>query len=319
MGWEDGEEHMQDISSRSIFGDYGQRENRVTAALLHVIKRGGEDLINHILDAKKKELPESAICVNTQPKGKGSRPDGLVCCSFKFSYYFESKTYKDFEHNSHDIAQLNQHRKLVANENACLVYITPDEMKPSVLTDDELWYNWTEICDVLQSFEIDNKDPLLQYLIEQFILLVDNLNLYDTRKTRVIIVGGRWGEPVAKDYGFYACQANRFFLPAQYMAFYYNHRIKYLFEIQGTPIEAVDIQTVNTVPVSYFPQKEPTYKPEMRKLFQLKLIQEFQPEIQNDSRDKNGRIRIFPWLTSTDPHDCISKSKTSHPYILQTL
>ena len=32
-----------------------------------------------------------------------------------------------------------------------------------------------------------------------------------------------------------------------------------------------------------------------------------------------GRTRIFPWLTSTDPHDCISKGKTSHPYILQTL
>ena len=31
------------------------------------------------------------------------------------------------------------------------------------------------------------------------------------------------------------------------------------------------------------------------------------------------RTRIFPWLTSTDPHDCISKGKTSHPYILQTL
>ena len=31
------------------------------------------------------------------------------------------------------------------------------------------------------------------------------------------------------------------------------------------------------------------------------------------------RTRVFPWLTSTDPHDCISKSKTSHPYILQTL
>ena len=36
---------------------------------------------------------------------------------------------------------------------------------------------------------------------------------------------------------------------------------------------------------------------------------------------KNGewRTRIFPWQTSTDPHDCISKGKTSHPYILQTL
>ena len=33
----------------------------------------------------------------------------------------------------------------------------------------------------------------------------------------------------------------------------------------------------------------------------------------------NRRTRIFPWLTSTDPHDCISKGKTSHPYILQTL
>ena len=29
--------------------------------------------------------------------------------------------------------------------------------------------------------------------------------------------------------------------------------------------------------------------------------------------------RIFPWLTSTDPHDSISKGKTNHPYILQTL
>ena len=34
---------------------------------------------------------------------------------------------------------------------------------------------------------------------------------------------------------------------------------------------------------------------------------------------KRRRTRIFPWLTSTDPHDCISKGKTSHPYILQTL
>ena len=35
--------------------------------------------------------------------------------------------------------------------------------------------------------------------------------------------------------------------------------------------------------------------------------------------ETEGRTRFFPWLTSTDPHDCISKGKTSHPYILQTL
>ena len=34
---------------------------------------------------------------------------------------------------------------------------------------------------------------------------------------------------------------------------------------------------------------------------------------------ENWRTRIFPWLTSTDPHDSISKGKNRHPYILQTL
>lgn len=284
---------MQDISSRSIFGDYGHKENRVTAAFLHVIKQGGEDLINHLLDAKKKELPDSAIHVDTQPKGISSRPDGLVSCDFRFRYYFESKTYRDFCNKLHDKQQLNEHRTLVAQEKACLVYITPDGVKPTILNDDELWYNWTEVCDLLHNYETENRDPLLQYLIEQFILLIENLKLYDTSKTRVIIVGGRWGEPVAKDYGFYACQPNRFFLPARYMTFYYNHRIKYLFEIQGTPVEAVDIQKVSAVPANYFIEKEPIYKPEMRKLFLLKLIQEFNPEIQNDSKDKKGNLCAF--------------------------
>ena len=36
-------------------------------------------------------------------------------------------------------------------------------------------------------------------------------------------------------------------------------------------------------------------------------------------RQEFGRTRIFPWLTSTDPHDSISKGKNRHPYILQTL
>ena len=40
---------------------------------------------------------------------------------------------------------------------------------------------------------------------------------------------------------------------------------------------------------------------------------------ESDDYEQCRRTRIFPWLTSTDPHDCISKGKTSHPYILQTL
>ena len=43
------------------------------------------------------------------------------------------------------------------------------------------------------------------------------------------------------------------------------------------------------------------------------------PEEMTDGKKVVWRTRIFPWLTSTGPHDSISKGKTSHPYILQTL
>ncbi len=71
-------------------------------------------------------------------------------------------------------------------------------------------------------------------------------------------------------------------------------------------------------------------KEEVEKLLERCTIdpdKDYRSEIRNFYIDKEGnlvwqkyrRIQIFPWQTSTDPHDCISKSKTSHPYILQTL
>lgn len=297
------------ITEKSIFGDYSKAEDRVTAALLKILHYGGHDLVQYIFE--ECDLPSNSINVRSQIYVGSSRPDGAISCNCSYQIYIESKIVP----NSVNAQQLANHKKLIDSNNK-LLYITSDESIPTILENlyNVFWINWEDLIEKLQSYGFS--DRLLEYLIKEFVLLVkhliyEKLNDKPKRKSsplhiddtllestesvneRVIIVGGRWGEDVALNYGFYACQANRFFLPARYMAFYYNHRVKYLFEIQGTPIEAVDIQKGSAVPASYFTQKEPTYKPEMRKLFQLKLIQEFQPEIQNDSRDKNGNLCAF--------------------------
>lgn len=86
--------------------------------------------------------------------------------------------------------------------------------------------------NILNDYQQDVPNPVLSYLIEQFELLITSLGLYDDHENRVIIVGGRWGEPIALEYNFYACQGGRSFKNAKYLAFYYAQRIQYLFEIE---------------------------------------------------------------------------------------
>ena len=57
------------ITNQSIFGHYKSEENMVTAALLHILKLGGEELINFILDARTQTLPSSEIAVLSQDDG----------------------------------------------------------------------------------------------------------------------------------------------------------------------------------------------------------------------------------------------------------
>ncbi len=52
-----------------------------------------------------------------------------------------------------------------------------------------------------------------------------------TDDNRVLIVGGRFAEGIALNYGFYSCQEDRKFKTAKYMAFYFNKRISHYFEI----------------------------------------------------------------------------------------
>ena len=280
----------KNISAHSIFGDYNGPENRLTAAFLHILNRGDEPLLRYVLSAANNLLPDNEISICTQQSllsGKQKMVfDGVISCDFRFSFIVESKIIS----NSLTKAQVDKYHK--ANPSATLVALTPDCSRPTSLHSDDIWMNWTFLSDILNMYEDENQDELLRYLIEQFELLLNNLNLYDDWSNRVVVVGGSWGEPIALKYGFYSCQNNRYFKQAKYLAFAYNNKIKHLFEIVGTPSDNVDLTKVTSVDPKYFADFEPGYKPgNLRKFFELKKIADL--NITNDNVSKTGRKCAF--------------------------
>ena len=300
------------IASHSIFGEYHEDENKVTAAFLHLLERGGEPLIRYILEVANELMPENEIKIGTQQTcsknavGK-SVFDGVITCDFSFTYIIESK----IGGNPLTKAQVEKYHNAVSDKNAKLFALTSDVSAPLCLRNGDIWLNWTRLIDALRDYETENKDDVLQYLIDQFILLLNNLGLYDEWEKRVIIVGGAFGENVALDYGFYACQNNRYFKRAKYLAFAYKNRIANLFEIVGEPKNDVDISKDPNIPKEYFTKYEPHYKNSLRELFYLRKNRD-DLKIQNDNVDKNGKRCAFVQRQTYTTYDKITTvEKTS--------
>lgn len=299
------------ISEQSVFGNYEQKENQVTSALLKILEADeDETLLKALLqDIGNINLPEKSLRIETQVQNENghSVPDGKISCRYAFDIYIESKLGTDINET-----QLKHHLELLDNnKNVILIYITQHPNRPEILPEEILWANWTKIYEIINRVHKDEANTVLAYLIEQFYLLLSYLNLYDDSTNRVIIVGGRWGEPIALEYGFYACQGGRSFKKAKYLAFYHSQRIQYLFEIEDKK-EDVDIQTLKgTIPEEYFLKKEPLYKPEERTFFKLKKIKEFSPTIKNDTTSKNGRCVAFTQGQTYTTLDKIIKAKVT--------
>lgn len=291
------------IASSSVFGEYSGKENRVTAAFLHILDLGGEPLLRYVLGVANESLPDSEIKIGTQQvtnaaKGK-SVFDGVISCDFKFDYIVESKV----DNNPLTIDQVNKyHQAYQANHK--LFALTSDVTIPNSLHTGDIWLNWTMLVNALKEYNEENENEVLSYLIDQFVLLLNNLQLYDEWENRVIVVGGSFGEDVALNYGFYACQNNRFFRKAKYMAFAYDNHIRNLFEIVGGPFNDIDIQKEKNISQDYFVNKEPFYKSEKRELFWLKKVSIL--NILNDTTDKNGRRLAFTQRQTYTTYDKIT-------------
>lgn len=294
------------IASSSVFGEYSGKENRVTAAFLHILDLGGEPLLRYVLGVANESLPDNEIKIGTQQvtmsnKGK-SVFDGVISCDFKFDYIIESKV----DNNPLTPTQVNKYHQAYKT-NHKLFALTSDMVIPKCLHSGDIWLNWTMLVNALKEYNEENENEVLSYLIDQFILLLNNLQLYDEWEKRVIVVGGSFGEDVALNYNFYACQNNRFFRKAKYMAFAFDNHIKNLFEIVDGPYNDRDIQKEQKISPNYFIDKEPFYKVEMRELFWLKKVMDL--NILNDTTDKRGRRSAFTQRQTYTTYDKITKAK----------
>lgn len=217
---------MAKIEDKSIFGEYEQPENRVTAAFLHILRIGGERLICYLFKDKIVNFPDSSIDIQTQIKKESDVNDGSISCGFSFNIKIESKL-KD------DINQEQLERYLANLEsNSNLVYLVKSDKCGQYLKDVP-YFTWTELDSVLEAylneFEIGEVEG---YLIDQFRMMLENLKLVDKYKDRVIVVAGTFGAKIAADYNIYACQNHRFFKKAKYIAFYSNKEISSMYEIE---------------------------------------------------------------------------------------
>jgi len=277
------------IEDISIFGQYNQTENIVTAAFLQICKVGGEELIRFLTNHINIQLPSSEIEIQSQVKGKGTVPDGLLESNFSFKLYVESK----IKSNAVNAKQLQGHRKQIDNNKDFLLYLTPDDKKPLILENTN-WASWVQIInifnDYLQTSQSDNKQ-LLEFLVEHFHTLLDNLNLlglsWNLDNDNVLIVAGSWAEGVAINYNYYICQNKRSFKPARYLAFYNNNQIRHVFEISKPPEDDVNLSERAEFE-NYLKQAEPNYTGILSKVFTLTNPQNVGPVI-NDSIDKNGK------------------------------
>lgn len=253
--------------------------------------------------------------------------DGLIVADYRYKIYIESK----IDCNAIRTDQLEAYRKNVGQGiGEYLLYITPDAQMPPELGDWDYWMNWESVLTFLYGYWASKAlDALLKYLIDNFKKLIDKL-VTDKNKNKakvqkanydieelakkklpnpiafspndneeqVLIVGGRWGENIAVIFDFYACQPDRFFLPTKYLAFYYNHRVKYLFEIVQEPISSIELtDPLLAINNKYFTDYDIAYKTstnKAREFFKLKLVHIFNGSgIINVAKDKNGNPCAF--------------------------
>ncbi|RRJ90751.1 hypothetical protein [Flavobacterium macacae] len=264
---------MSKIESHSVFGHYSQTENRVTAALLQILKMGGTEFIGKVIsELDDIEFPSSEINIVTQEKENKNVYDGLLECNFSFRVLVESK----IKQETINVRQLEGLIDNAKNPNDYILFISPENKKPEILnsySNKIYWANWKGILGILK--DLNPKSEPLNFLILEFEKYLDFLNLLEvvTDDERVQIAAGSWGEPVALKYNFYACQNNRTIKKSRFLAFYNNRGIHTIFEILGDPKNNVNLlKSTDPDVINYLHENEPNYPSnEERQFYKLKL------------------------------------------------
>ena len=92
--------------------------------------------------------------------------------------------------------------------------------------------------------------------------------------SKVVIVGGKFAEAMALEYGIYVCQPNRYFRQdTEYIAFYHLKQIKYIFRIIGVE-KNVQLSKSQIIKSINYLSAVPLKGSEVNDVYQLKLFDE---------------------------------------------
>lgn len=232
------------VSPHTIYTDCPYtNEDKLTLALLHIIKTGGIDLLISL--GKELQLPikDNYLEVVTQRDLKlnsedpYSRCDGLIIME-PFQLLIESK----LEKNAINLKQLKNYKNYLLETqekgvDIILLYITPDERIPKSLKEEEgvSWISWNDIFSFLK--EYCNKHIELNNLFKGFEGLYNQLFKHFIKEENLVAIlpANLTIDSIVKKHR-YSCQNHRSFNNANYLAFYADKKIEYLFKIKDNYI-----------------------------------------------------------------------------------
>ncbi len=298
------------IDDLSIFGEYGQAENRLTVALLQILKIGGEPLIRYFAEEIGFTIPSSEIDIFSQVKGDGCVPDGLLESRFTFSLVIESKVKSGIPPKQ--LASLVKDRAK-RGDHATLLYLTPHEEIPGELAGKPCrWANWIKVRDVLQSYldkpEIEERD-LLEFLVDQFDTFAGNLHVLEKNwappESRVLVVPAADARGIARQFEVYVCQNKRRFKPCKWIAFYAHGEIDTIADIAKPPED--DVLLPQHPELAGVTKVAPNLGVP-RRVIRLRNVRSIGP-IKNDLKDKNGKATAWVQNKRYTTIESIEKAK----------
>jgi len=304
---------------KSIFSQYKQGENRVTASILAVFEKISFRLVEKILQILCEDSNQSILTFENQFKADGCVPDARIQASF--SYLIETKIVPD-SFSDRD-QQLPNHLKALEKESGKfkrLLVLTPDSKCPKIVNDISSnsniigsnlirWASFDDLYEAIREVTASNSDledgeswldsdmPMVteqeKFLLRELVqmLFAERLIGIDSSDS-VLVVPARGAIHEYESLAVYRCQPNRTFRPVPYIAFYHGRKIdKRIAKVLGKPIENVMLSEEGV-------ENDPNLSLETKQKLQ-ELVQKMRAK---NNPNLNEFYKIF-FLSSSDSKD----------------
>lgn len=215
---------------QSLFSQYSQGENRVTASILAVLKSLAIPRTERLLQSLVGDISSEFFRFSNQPSGNaGSVPDARISANFRID--IETKV----RLNSVNETQVSNHLsslKKAKESTRLLILLTPDRTEPDLMQKfcdkPVVWRSFSELDSAIDELLEDSTEVVSER--EAFLLRELQQMLHAEKLLKpannVLVVPARNAWPEYLEYHAYVCQPNRTFQDVDYLAFYADGEIK---------------------------------------------------------------------------------------------